>query len=140
MATKIDKKFEKQSGGRRVFSESFKKMKVKELIEKRIKISELCRLYSVSRTSVYNWIDLYSQTPKGVVTVVQMESESKKTKVLLQRLSEYERIIGQKQMLIDFLEKSFELASKELGYDVKKKYAAKPWSGSEEIKETMAIE
>lgn len=44
-----------------------------------------------------------------------MESEEQKTKLLQQRLAECERIIGQKQMQLDLLEKGYELASEELG-------------------------
>ncbi len=49
-----------------------------------------------------------------------MESESYKTQQLLQRLSELERAVGQKQLEIDFLNKLFELGSEELGFDLKK--------------------
>jgi hypothetical protein len=48
-------------------------------------------------------------------------------------LGELERIIGQKQLQIDVLEKGFELASAELGYDLKKKYAPPRSNGSEHI-------
>mgnify|MGYP001059532031 CR=1 FL=1 len=132
MAKKSNKKFQKRSKSNRTFSESFKRSKVKDLIEKRIRVRDLCELYEVSRTSVYKWIYLYSDTSKEVKTVVQMESEAQKTKVLLQRLAEYERVIGQKQMTIDLLEKGFELASEDLDYDVKKKYVPRPWNGSED--------
>jgi transposase len=40
-----------------------------------------------------------------------MESEALKTKQLQDRNAELERIIGQKQMQIDYLEKLIELAS-----------------------------
>lgn len=80
----------------------------------------LVELYGVSRSAIYKWLYLYSSMEKGIQTVVQMESEEQKTKVLLNRLAECERIIGQKQMQLDVLEKTFEIASEELGYDVKK--------------------
>jgi transposase len=131
MRKKTDKKFQIQSKVNRTFSTEFKREKVKDLIAKRIKINDLCELYGVTRTSVYKWLYLYSGTQKGTKTVVQMDSEQQKTKVLLERLAEYERIIGQKQMQIDLLEKGFELAGRELGYDLKKKYAPRVWSGSD---------
>ncbi len=49
-----------------------------------------------------------------------MESEQHKTLYLQQRLGELERIIGQKQMEIDYLNKALEISSEELGYDLKK--------------------
>lgn len=123
MSAKKDKKFQIETKYNRSFSESFKKEKVQDLIEKRISVRELCSLYSLSRTSVYKWLYLYSNVEKGTKTVIQMESEQHKTQVLQQRVAELERTIGQKQLLIDYLEKCFEVASEELGYDVKKKHA-----------------
>ena len=69
-----------------------------------------------------------------------MESEQSKTRILQERLAEYERIIGQKQMQIDLLEKSFELISEELGYDVKKKHVPLLWNGSANTPINIATE
>jgi len=44
-----------------------------------------------------------------------------------------EQIIGQKQLLIDFQEKLLELASDEVGFDLKKKYGSKLKVGSGKI-------
>ena len=108
---------------KRFFSESFKREKVKLIIEKKTSVRQISDLYQVSRTAVYNWVYKYSQLEPGVITVVQMESEEQKTKYLQNRVAELERIIGQKQLELDLNEKTFELISEELGYDVKKKHA-----------------
>lgn len=63
-----------------------------------------------------------------------MESEALKTKQLIQQLAELERIIGRKQLEIDYLNKTFELASEEVGYNLKKKYAPKLSNISEPTK------
>lgn len=117
----------------RQFSEVFKREKVKEIARGVLRIAVLCKLHNISRTTVYNWIYLYSGNEKGVKTVVQMESEAHKTLYLQQRLGELERIIGQKQMEIDYLNKALEIASEEVGYDIKKKYAPQRLSGLEKI-------
>lgn len=123
----------------RWFSEEFKRTRVKELIDKRITVVEICKLYHVSRTSVYNWLYKYSTDHKrGTKTVVQMESESEKTRYLLDRTAELERIIGQKQLEIDFLSKVIELAGDEVGYDLKKKYESQHWNGSGNTKPNSA--
>jgi len=109
----------------RNFSETFKRAKVKELVEKRIGVTEFSNLYGVSRAAVYKWIFKYSELEKGTVKVIQMESEAFRTKALLQRVAELERIVGQKQLEIDFLNKTFDLANEEIGYDLKKKYEPK---------------
>ena len=51
-----------------------------------------------------------------------MESESHKTKLLQERVAELERIVGKKQMEIDYLNVCLEVASEEVGYDLKKKH------------------
>ena len=69
MQLKKDKKFEIDSKHSRNFSDEFKKSKVKDLLEKRITIRDLSRLYQVSRTSVYKWIYLYSDIKQGTKQV-----------------------------------------------------------------------
>lgn len=127
-----DKKFQLSTKQNRTFSETFKREKVKELTSKRISVTEFSKLYQVSRATIYKWLYLYGEAEKGSKMVVQMESEANKTKLLQQQLAEYERIIGQKQLQIDLLEKGLELASAELGYDLKKKYVRRPSNGSDD--------
>jgi transposase len=107
----------------RYFSEDFRIQKVKEIEQNLITVSELSRLYEVSDTAIYNWIYKYSvHLKKGVTQVIEMESESLKTKKQQERIAELERVIGQKQLQIDYLEKVIEFSSEELGKDIKKKF------------------
>lgn len=133
MAKKADKKFQTETKYNRMFSDEFRKSKVKELTSGQLKVRDLCDLYNLSRTTVYKWLYLYSEAEKGTKTVVQMESEALKTKMLQQRVAELERIVGQKQLEIDYLNVCLEEASEEVGYDVKKKYAPPRWNGSEKV-------
>ena len=48
------------------------------------------------------------------------DSSTKKLKDYQQRIDELERIVGQKQLKIDYLQKLFELAESDLGFDLKK--------------------
>lgn len=107
----------------RVFSDTFKRQKVKDLDAGLVSITELSKLYDVSKQSIYRWLHKYSVNhQKGVIQVVQMESEANKTKQLLAQVAELERIVGQKQLQIDYLEKLLELGSEELGVDLKKNF------------------
>ena len=125
---------------RRCFSEEFKKSKVKELVEKQITVVQLSRIYHVTRAAVYKWLYLYSgQHRQKTTLVVQMESESYKTQRLQQQVAELERIIGQKQLEVDFFNKLFEIASEEMGYDLKKSFSLKLSNGTAYGKE-MTIE
>ena len=111
---------------RRIFSETFKREKVKELISCKYSISSFCKLWEVSSISVYRWIRKYSpEHKKGTVMVIQKDSESSKTAELLIRVAELERRLGQKQMELDYFEKLIELASKEYEVDIKKNFNVK---------------
>jgi transposase len=119
----------------RYFSDEFKIQKVKEIEQNLISVTQISKEYSVTRWSIYNWIYKYSNhLKKGINQVVQMESEQEKNKKLQQRIAELERIVGQKQIQIDFLEKIIEIGEKELGVDLKKKPSTQPLTGSDKTK------
>ena len=63
----------------------------------------------------------------------QLQLEHLKTKALLAKVAELERALGRKQLEVDFNNKLIELASKEVGYDIKKKHEPRPSNGSGEI-------
>ena len=115
----------------RNFSDAFRRQKVSDLESGLLTISALCAQYSISRTTVYKWIYRYSvHHQKGTKQVVQMESEAYKTAQLRARVAELERIIGQKQLALDFLEELVSIASEELGVDLKKNFAPLPSNDS----------
>ncbi len=124
-------KYQKQRKAIRCFSEAFKREKVQQILEKQVTVYQISDLYKVSRSSVYKWIYKYSDLKPGTVTVVQMESEEQKTKMLLNRVAELERVVGQKQLQLDLHEKVFELIKEELGFDAKKKCEQLRLNGSD---------
>jgi transposase len=120
-----------QSSQRKTFSEELKKKIVKDIEEGKVSISRASHEYSVSDQSIYNWLYKYSKfRQKGVKLVVEMESEFYRSKELSKRVAELEQVIGQKQMVIDYLEKMIELASEDVGMDIKKKFSSKFSTGS----------
>ena len=115
----------------RIFSETLKKQIVKQLVNKRITLNQVVVEHQVSRTSVYRWLYKYSPVHTQKCTlVVQMKSEEQRKHELHQRVAELERIVGQKQLEIDFLNKLLEVGSKELGFDLKKSFSSPPSSGT----------
>lgn len=118
---------------RRIYSETFKRQRVAEIGKGLVTVLEVSKLYNVSAQAVYKWIYKYSLNhKKGITQVVQMESESHKTKELLKRISELESVIGRKQMEIDYLDKLVEISSKELKVDLKKNFDTGSWPTSTE--------
>lgn len=105
----------------RKFSEDFKKMRVREYESGEYSISELSRIFKVSSTSLYQWIYKYSTYHKHKSILVEMkDSASKRLKEYETRIKELEQIVGQKQMKLDYYEKMIQIASDELGIDLKK--------------------
>jgi transposase-like protein len=115
----------------RQFSEDFKRKKVSELDRNLITISELCREYQISRTSAYRWVYLYSRMKKkDVKQVIEAKSDSRKLLQMQEQIKELQRIIGEKQILLDFKDKMIELAEGEYGLDIKKKFSGEASSGT----------
>lgn len=120
---------------RRRFSPSFKEKKVREIEQKQTTISQICRQYQVAAITVYRWISAYGDSyQKESRMIVELESD---TRVILEqrrRIAELERIIGQKQVQLDFTEKMIELAEETYGVDIKKKFNSGPLSGTGKTK------
>lgn len=127
MATRKQVKMTSSERRRRRFSENFKIQKVKEIERGQTKISELSREYEVTTTNIHRWIHKYgTMKDKPERMVVETQSDTKQLLALKKQVAELERIIGQKQILIDFKEKMIELAEEEYGIEIKKKYSTKP--------------
>jgi len=123
--------YENKSGHHRYFSEDFKKGKVRELEKNISSVDDICKTYSVSRTSVYRWIYKYSaMAKKQVKQVVEAKSDTQKIKALQERIKELERIVGQKQLLLEFKDKMIEIAEATYGVDIKKKVGSRLSSGT----------
>lgn len=110
----------------RVFSEAFKRQKVQEIEQGRLKVSHLCNQYGVSVQSVYRWLHRYaSNFQPQIRMVVELESEAERSRQLEQRVAELERLIGQKQIALDFSNALIDVASKELGIDLRGDFFSK---------------
>jgi transposase-like protein len=114
----------------RHFSDEFKKKKIRELERNITSIPDICKTYAVSRTAVYRWIYKYSvMAKKQVKQVVEAKSDTQKIKALEERIKELERIVGQKQLLLEFKDKMIEIAEATYNVDIKKKVGSKLSSG-----------
>jgi transposase len=120
----------KQIQRARVFSEDFKKSLVNEYESGKLSVLELSELHKITTAVIYRWIYRYSTYQNKSVKVVEMsESSTLKVKQLQSRIAELERIVGQKQLNIDFLEKMIDLAKDHYGIDVKKNSATPQSTG-----------
>lgn len=114
----------------RYFSTDFKKKRVEEIEKNLVTVSDICKTHKVSRTSVYKWLYKYSDmAKKQVKQVVEAKSDTKKIQLLQDKIKELERIVGQKQIMIEFQEKIIEIAEITYKIDIKKKSSLKRSSG-----------
>jgi transposase len=111
----------------RHFSTSFKISKVREIELGQTKVGEVSKEYEVTAVNVYRWIAKFgSMKKKEQRLVVETDSDTKQLIELKKKIAELERIIGQKQIQIDFKEKMIEIAEQMYGVDIKKKFSDKP--------------
>ena len=135
MATREQFKMTTSERSSRTFSENFKIKKVREIEQGKTKVSEVCKQYEVAGISVYRWLKKYgSMKNKKERIIVETESDTQELLALKKKVAELERIVGQKQILLDFKDKMIDLAEEIYGVDIKKKFSTKPsnTSGSDE--------
>lgn len=106
---------------KRIFTEEFKKARVKEYERGEHSVLEISRLFTIQKAIIYRWIYSFSAYNRKSAKIVEMkDSGVKKVKDMELRIKELERVVGQKQLKIDFLEKMIDLAKDEFGLDIKK--------------------
>jgi transposase-like protein len=114
---------------RREYSEEFKLELVRLFERGKFSVLQLSKLYGVGISVIYRWIYKYSPFNEPGYRIVEMkESSTNKIKAMEQRIKELEKIVGQKQIKIDFLEEMIKVANEELKIDIKKK-SSTPQSG-----------
>ena len=111
----------------RVYSEEYQRELVRLFESGKFSVRQLGRLYGIHNSVIYRWIYKYSQFNERGYRVIEMkESSSAKLKAMEQRIKELEKIVGQKQIKIDFLEEMIDVAKEELKIDIKKKSFTPP--------------
>lgn len=131
MATRYKFKQSIEERRRRTFSEEFKKQKVREIERKAVTVAQVSREYEVRESNVGKWVKQYgSQQSTGVRTIVECESDTRKLMEMKAKVAELERLVGQKQIQLEFKDKMIELAEEAYGVDIKKKFGGTPSSGT----------
>lgn len=117
---------------KRIFSENFKKQKVQEIELGQTRVIDICKQYEVCAANVYKWISKFGimKRDKTERIIVETSSDTQQLLELKKQVAELERIIGQKQLLLDFKDKMIEIAEQTYGVDIKKKFSTQPSSTS----------
>jgi len=120
---------------KRKFSEDFKRSLISEFESGKYSIPQLSRIHRISNSVIYSWVYKYSTfNEKGFRIVEMKESSSTKLKALEQKVKDLERTVGQKQIMIDYLEKMMDIAKDELNIDIKKNFNTPQSGGSAKTK------
>jgi len=116
---------------KRKFSEEFKKHLVREFESKKFSVLELSKLHNIHVSLLYKWVHKYCSIPSPNSVIVEMkDSSTKKLKAYQERIKELERIVGQKQIKLDYLDKIIALANAHYETDLKKTLGTKRFNGS----------
>lgn len=108
---------------RRTFSTEFKKEKVALIEQGKLRVSDVCKMYEVTQTSVRKWLIKFGKNYcKTERMVVEKISEEAKTLELISKVAELERVIGKQQLQIIYKEAVIQSATEILGEDIEKKY------------------
>ena len=122
---------------KRKFSKEFKKQIVKDFESGKFSVPQLEKLHGINNRSIYDWIYRYSTFNEQGYRIMEMKkSSTSKVRDLENRIKELERVVGQKQIMIDYLDKMIEIAKEELDIDLKKNFNTpqSPGSGKTKIK------
>jgi transposase len=105
--------------------EQLKRRIVQGLESGKMSQMDACREYGMSRTSLQKWVKQYGRARVRIKRIeVVMKDQTDKIKELQQAL-------GEAQLKVRFYEKMLEIASRDCGYDLKKKLATKLSESSE---------
>lgn len=107
---------------RRVFSEGFKRDKVKLYETGKMSVAQISKLYDISETALYKWIDRYRTTPSSERIVVETDSDYLRLVELQRRVEKMERLIGNQQIEIEYHKAIIGAATEHYKEDIEKKF------------------
>lgn len=110
---------------RQIYSEEFKKEKVKLLESGEVRMCDLKKMYGVSYTSMYKWKKKYGLISPSDTVVLEKDSEYKKNNELRHKIANMERVIGRQQMELDYYKEVVKQAGAYFEIDVEKKFNTK---------------
>jgi transposase len=127
-----------QSREKRYFSEDLRRQIVKEIEDGVYGKSEAARVYGVSNVCIYKWLYKYSfKYQKGIVTVVELESEGVKRKKLEQQQADSHKIIAAQTVELFFYKQLVEVISEHYDFDFKKNINSMSLDGLVQIKKQL---
>ena len=102
MSTKSSRKLQTK----RRYSRTFKQARVDDFEKGIFTVGQLCRMYGIRTSTMYNWLAIYTRFPKEKTAVIVEvpNSQTEKVKQMERRIAELERNLGRKQIQLDYYE------------------------------------
>ena len=91
----------------------------------KVKVSQISKVYQVTPTAIYKWINKFGSINKPERIIVESKSDTQKILALKKRIAELERLLGQKEIELVFKDKMIDIAEDKFGIDIKKKPSSK---------------
>ncbi len=110
---------------RQIYSEEFKREKVKLLESGQVRKIDMVKMYGVTYPTLYKWIKKYGELPPSDSVVLEKDSEYKKNQQLRQQITNMERLIGRQQMELDYYKEVLKQATIHYQTDIEKKFSTK---------------
>ena len=121
----------KRINSHRKYAEEFKRKLVDDYENGIMSVPQMERQYGVSNAVIYSWIYKFSTYNEKNIRIVEMkDSQTHRVKALEEKVKDLERAVGQKQIMIDYLEKMVDLAKEVYSIDLKKNSNTPPYGGS----------
>ena len=98
----------KERKERRVFSESFKREKVKLIESGQVTIYQLSKLLELGEASLYRWVEKYGTSDvRQPRIVIETESDYLKLVKLEKQLNSLQQVIGKLHIKLDYYEVAY---------------------------------
>lgn len=88
----------------------------------RMSISGMSKLYDISETALYKWVNKYRSTPATERIVLETESDYLKLVELRERIDKMERLIGVQQLKLSYHQAILKEAGEHYNEDIEKKF------------------
>jgi len=118
----LEKKNGKNRKIKKVYSEEWKRDKIRLLEQGKVRVIDLVRTYGVSDASIYNWKKKYGTLPATEKVVVELDSDYLKCVSLEKQLKEHENIIGRMHIQLEYFKGIVSEINKLYDIDAEKKF------------------
>ena len=110
---------------RKIYSEDFRKEKVRQLESGEVRPIDLQKMYGMSYTAIFKWRKKYGKIPTSESVVLETDSEYEKNAKLRKEITKMERLLGRQQMEIDYYRQLIIEVNAHFEIDIEKKFSSK---------------